>query len=258
VLRQAQLIAAEDTRRTARLLAHHGISTPTTSFHEHNAHQRTPHLLERLASGRSVALVTDAGTPGISDPGVELVAACRHADIPVDPVPGVSAPLTAALASGFPMIPLTILGFPPYRSSDRKSWFAGLASIGHTATFFEAPHKIRRTLEDAVTFLGNRPIVVGRELTKIHQQFLFGDAALVLSTLPAPKGEFTIVVGPPNNSNDLAHSAISDLEVALEFGRITDDLGLTRREAIAAVASKLGKSSRDVYAAVERAKKAGC
>ena len=257
VLRQAHLIAAEDTRRTARLLAHHGISTPTTSFHEHNAHQRTPHLLARMAAGQSVALVTDAGTPGISDPGAELVAACRKADIPVDPVPGVSAPLTAALASGFPMIPLTILGFPPHRSSDRNKWLAVLASIGHTATFFEAPHKIRRTLEDVSVLLVKRPIMIGRELTKLHQQFLFGDAAMLLEALKEPKGEFTVVVGPRDNSNDAAPPELSDVEVAREFGRMTDDLGLTRRETIAEVASKLGKSPRDVYAAVERAKKAG-
>src|SRR5688500_2032459 len=142
VLRQAHLIAAEDTRRTARLLAHHGIATPTVSFHDHNAHQRTPQLVARLAGGQSVALVTDAGTPGISDPGVELVAACLQADIPVDPVPGVSAPLTAVLASGFPMIPLTILGFPPHRSTARKLWFKELTELHNTVTFFEAPHRI--------------------------------------------------------------------------------------------------------------------
>ena len=123
VLREADLIAAEDTRRTARLLSHYAIATPSTSFHQHNVRARLPQLLSRLEAGNNIALVTDAGTPGVSDPGVELVNACVEARITVDPIPGPSAPLTAAVASGFPLIPLTILGFPPRRSKDRKNWF---------------------------------------------------------------------------------------------------------------------------------------
>src|SRR5688572_503342 len=120
VLQTVVLIAAEDTRRTARLLSRHGISTPTLSFHEHNTRSRIPQLLARLKAGDSIALVTDAGTPGVSDPGAELVAACVEAGIEIDPVPGVSAPLAAAIASGFPLVPLTIFGFAPARSKDRK------------------------------------------------------------------------------------------------------------------------------------------
>src|ERR1044071_2274283 len=115
VLREADVIAAEDTRRTAKLLTHYAITTPTLSVHEHNMRSRIPPLLERLRSGARVALVTDAGVPGVSDPGVELVRACVEADIAVDPIPGASAPLSAAVASGFPLTPLTVLGFPPVR-----------------------------------------------------------------------------------------------------------------------------------------------
>jgi 16S rRNA (cytidine1402-2'-O)-methyltransferase len=256
VLREAHLIAAEDTRRTARLLAHHGIQTPTVSFHEHNARQRTSQLTARLAAGQNIALVTDAGTPGVSDPGVELVAACIAAAIPVDPVPGVTAPLAAALVSGFPMIPLTILGFPPHRSNARKRWLESLASVSHTVTFFEAPHRIRRTLGELGELLGTRPIMVGRELTKIHQECLFGSAGSVVERLKDPRGEFTVVVGPRQIINDFQYICLSDTEIAAEFGRTTDsDEGLTRRQAIADVAARLGKSARDVYAAVERAKK---
>lgn len=255
VLREAHLIAAEDTRRTARLLAHHAIATPTLSFHEHNAHQRLPRLLTMLMEGRSIALVTDAGTPGVSDPGVELVAGCLKADIPVDPIPGVSAPLTAALASGFPMIPLTILGFPPHRSTDRKHWLATLAGIEHTATFFEAPHKIQRTLDDLGHLLGNRPIMIGRELTKLHQQCLFGTASSLLPALTDPRGEFTIVVGPQETKSNSDDLPISDIDIATEFGRIAETPGITRRQAIVDVANRFGKSTRDVYSAVERAKK---
>lgn len=256
VLREAQLIAAEDTRRTGRLLAHHGISTPTMSFHEHNAHQRTPQLLTQLQSGTSIALVTDAGTPGVSDPGVELVAACRAADVPVDPIPGASAPLTAVLASGFPVMPLTIMGFPPHRSNARKAWLESLAQLPNTVTFFEAPHKIQRTLTDATDILGERPIMVGRELTKLHQEFIFGDARSVLDKLQTPRGEITVVVGPRQIAVSDA-APISDEDVELEFCQMTNNATLSRRQAVSAIALKLGRSPRDVYSAIERARKLG-
>src|SRR5688572_26257188 len=177
VLREVPLIAAEDTRRTARLLARHAVSTPTISFHEHNARSRLPRLIARLQRGESVALVTDAGTPGISDPGTELVQACIEAGIGVDPIPGASAPLAAAVASGFPLMPLTIFGFPPHRSKDRSNWFSAVSKTTTTVTFFEAPHRIAETLRTAASILGERPMVVARELTKVHQEFLRGTAA---------------------------------------------------------------------------------
>ena len=197
VLREVQLIAAEDTRRTARLLARHAISTPTISFHEHNTRARLPQLIARLQRGESIALVTDAGTPGISDPGTELVQACIEAGVTVDPIPGVSAPLAAAVVSGFPLIPLTILGFPPQRAKDRTAWFNTLCEITNTVTFFEAPHRIGETLRAASDILGVRPMMVARELTKVHQDFLYGTASEVALQLQSvPKGEFTIVLGP--------------------------------------------------------------
>jgi 16S rRNA (cytidine1402-2'-O)-methyltransferase len=254
VLREAHLIAAEDTRRTARLLAHLAITTPVQSFHEHNAKQRVPQLLARLSAGAHVALVTDAGTPGVSDPGVELVAACLRAGLPVDPVPGVSAPLAAAIASGFPLIPLTIMGFPPRRSKARFDWIAGIRSITHTVTFFEAPHRIISTLRDAGDVLGDRQIMVGRELTKLHQECQFGTAHSLVTSLKELRGEFTVVVGPPDNSNINSDISVSDEAIADEFGRVTEIYGLTRRQAIADVAVRLGRPAREVYAAVERAK----
>ena len=139
VLREVDVIAAEDTRRTSKLLTHYGISTPAVSFHQHNTRSRLPHLIRRLERNENVALVSDAGTPGISDPGVELVDACAKKGIVVDPVPGPSAPLAAATASGFPLEPLTILGFVPTRAKDRKLWMDRVEGIRHTFTFFEAP-----------------------------------------------------------------------------------------------------------------------
>lgn len=256
VLREVDLIAAEDTRRTSRLLGHYAIPTPTISFHEHNSRTRKPQLLEKLRSGASIALVTDAGTPGVSDPGADLVRACVDADIPVDPVPGPSAPLTAAMASGFPLDPLTIAGFPPPRAKDRAQWLADMSRIHGAVAIFEAPHRIRDTLADAAAVLGNRQIVVGRELTKLHQEFLRGTATEIAPRLVDPRGEFTIVIAPPPDGTP--HLELpSDQEVADEFGRMANIPGVSRRDAVAAVSRRYARPTREVYAAIERAKKSG-
>jgi 16S rRNA (cytidine1402-2'-O)-methyltransferase len=252
VLREADLIAAEDTRRTARLLAAHAISTRTVSFHEHNARSRVPQLLGKLQAGESVALVTDAGTPGISDPGVELVGACVQSGVSVDPVPGVSAPLAAAVASGFALNPLTIYGFPPYRSKDRIEWFTIVSTVPNTVTFFEAPHRIGATLKDAAGVLGDRPIMVARELTKVHQEFVRGSAASLSERFSkSAKGEFTVVVGPMTKPGV---STPSDEHVAQLFAQLANNGALSRREALAAAAKELGIPTRSAYAAIERTK----
>ena len=256
VLREADVIAAEDTRRTAKLLTHYGIDTPTLSVHEHNMRSRIPQLLERLRGGARVAMVTDAGVPGVSDPGVELVRACAEAGIPIDPVPGANAALTAAVASGFPLTPLTVLGFPPVRGKDRTEWFLSLAQISHVVTFFEAPHRIAQTLGDLDRYLVERQICLARELTKTHEEILRGTASEVLERLGPPRGEFTLVVGPATKMHENKEIAISDEDALREFGELTNQMGVRRREAIAEVAKKFGRSTRDIYAAVERAKNA--
>lgn len=258
VLREVDVIAAEDTRRTAKLLAHHAISTPTVSFHEHNTRSRLPQLLARLARGENVALVTDAGTPGVSDPGVELVAAAVEQGIPIDPIPGASAPLVAGIASGFPLEPMTILGFPPYRSNARLSWLKEANDIRNTFSFFEAPHRIRQTLLAAVDIFGDRPIMVGRELTKRHQEFARGSIVDIIGRLPEPRGEFTVVVGPaPTAAAAAAPIEVSDDKLVEEFWRLTETMSGSRREAVSIVAKKYGRSTRDVYAMIESAKKSG-
>jgi len=259
VLREVDLIAAEDTRRTARLLTHYGISTPSVSFHQHNVRARIPRLLARLEAGSNVALVTDAGTPGISDPGVELVGACIQAQISVDPLPGASAPLTAAVASGFPLIPLTIFGFPPRRSKDRKAWFAEIAQVAHTFTFFESPHRITTTLSEATSFLVNRPILVGRELTKMHQEFIRGSPSSILARLGDAKGEITVVVGPVKQELLSKHQNTDDHAVTsavAAFGQLQES-GCSRREALSKAAKAAGIPVRVLYAAVEAAKDSG-
>ena len=256
VLREADVIAAEDTRRTAKLLGHHAISTPTLSFHEHNTRSRLPQIIARLEGGERVALVTDAGTPGVSDPGVELVVACIERGIVLDPIPGPSAPLVASLASGFSLESLTILGFPPSRSKARAEWLKRAAEVKGTFTFFEAPHRIRQTLEEARVYLVNRPIMLGREITKHHQEFIRGDIHDVIGLLTNPRGEFTIVVGPLAEVT-AAKVDVPDDVVLHEFWYLTEHCVGSRLQAVTAVAKKYGRTSRDVYSLIERSKKSG-
>jgi 16S rRNA (cytidine1402-2'-O)-methyltransferase len=256
VLREVNLIAAEDTRRTAGLLAHFGLTTPMLSFHEHNAHGRTPQLVARLVAGESVAVVTDAGTPGVSDPGVELVGACLEAGITIDPIPGASAPLTAVVASGFPVLPLTICGFAPNRSKPRSEWLAALSKLESTVTFFEAPHRLAQTLQAAIPYLGNRQMLVARELTKVHQEFLRGTAEQLSHQITDVRGEITIVVEPPQPTMS-ERVEMTDEDLATRIGLMTDSDGLSRGQLAARAAKELGMTRREVYAALERVKQSG-
>lgn len=253
VLREASLIAAEDTRRTSKLLTAHGISTPTLSFHAHNVSARLPGLIERLEAGTDIAVVSDAGTPGVSDPGLELVRACVARGIKVDPIPGPSATLAAAVGSGFPLEPLTVLGFCPSRKTERVEFVKRLGSLSGTLVFFESPHRILATISAMAEYLVKRQICVGRELTKIHQEFIRGTPEELMTRVD-PRGEFTIVVGPSERSivepQPLDDSAVADI-----FGQIQEEMeSASRREVVAAVAARLGRSTKDVYAAIERAK----
>jgi 16S rRNA (cytidine1402-2'-O)-methyltransferase len=179
--------------------------------------------------------------------------ACVEAGILIDPVPGVSAPLTAAVASGFRLDSLTILGFAPHRSKARKAFLERVAALTGTVTFFEAPHRITETLREMDRVFGKRPIVVARELTKVHQEFRRGTASDVLTGMVTTKGEFTLVVGPANHSIETPELP-SDSDVAVEFGETAKTGGLGRRAALSVLARKYGTSTREVYAAVERAK----
>jgi 16S rRNA (cytidine1402-2'-O)-methyltransferase len=255
VLREVTLIAAEDTRRTAHLLARHGISTPTTSLHEHTGAAKIASIVARLRQGDTVALVSDAGTPTISDPGQGLIREAIEAAIRVEPVPGPNAAVATLAVSGFPGDAFTFLGFPPTRSKDRISWFERVRNAGGTVVFYEAPHRIRRTLSDSLACFGNCQIVVGRELTKIHEQVLRGPIATVLDELEEPRGEFTIVVNIGQITEHIPVSVPSDEQILVEFGETTKNDAPNRRRAIALLAAKHRMTPNDVYAAIERAKK---
>lgn len=194
VLGSVDLIAAEDTRRVAKLLARYAVTTPRTSLHEHNEPQKTERLLARLAGGETIALVSDAGTPLVSDPGARLVRAARERGLRVEAVPGPSAVLAALVSSGLAGGSFTFGGFPPFRSHARIRWFAALAREPRPFVFFEAPHRVRASLRDLHAAAGDRTIAVCRELTKLHEESLVGTVSEVRERLTKPRGEFTVVV----------------------------------------------------------------
>jgi 16S rRNA (cytidine1402-2'-O)-methyltransferase len=255
VLGEVSLIAAEDTRRTAHLLSRYAISTPTTSLHEHNEARKASSLITRLQAGEDIALVSDAGTPLISDPGQHLIRLAIDAGIRVEPIPGPSAIVAALTVSGFATQPFVFLGFPPTRSKDRKQWLSDLVAAKSTAVFFEAPHRIRRTLEEILTQFGDFSIVVCRELTKIHEELVRGPISKVLETLSLETGELTIVVDVGHKPASYHPVALSDEEMAAELGDITKRLNIPRRRAIQRLAKKHGRQPNEVYAAVERARR---
>jgi 16S rRNA (cytidine1402-2'-O)-methyltransferase len=254
VLREVSLIAAEDTRRTAHLLARYAISTPTTSLHEHNEARKSASIVARLIQGESVALVSDAGTPTVSDPGGELIRAAIAAGVRIESIPGPSAALAALAVSGMATDSFTFLGFPPARSKDRKMWFERLAGLSGTAIFFEAPHRIRQTLEDALRSVGDRTVLIGRELTKAHEELVRGPISVALDRILEPKGEFTVVIELGHKTEHEIAAPPAGWALAQEFGVMTKSDGLTRRAAISALARKYKLSAREIYAAIEQAK----
>jgi len=254
VLREATLIAAEDTRRTAQLLSRFAITTPTTSLHEHNETRKAASLVERLQRGDAIALVSDAGTPTVSDPGQQLIRKAIDAGIRVESIPGPSAPLTALAASGLPTDTFTFLGFPPTRSSDRAKWFDQVRNAGRTVVFFEAPHRILRTLEDLLGAVGDCQVAVGRELTKAHEEMVRGPITEVLSSISPPRGEYTVVVDIGQSTHLAPAQPPSDALMFAEFGELTKLEAQTRRRAITTLARRHRLPAREVYAAIERAR----
>ena len=258
VLREVDVIAAEDTRRTARLLQHYSISTPTTSLHEHNEHARTPALIGRLVGGESVALVSDAGTPAISDPGTRLVAAAHAASVRVEPVPGPNAAVALVSASGIPVDDgFVFVGFPPSKAAQRRAWLRSLATERRPIVCYEAPHRIIATIKDIGTELGNRPLSIGRELTKTHEFLAIRHISGWEEQPPLEKGEFVLMIGPLPAGHGRLEQPADDATVAETFGQLTDVSGLDRRSALRETARRHGISAREVFAVIERTKTLG-
>jgi 16S rRNA (cytidine1402-2'-O)-methyltransferase len=256
VLREVALIAAEDTRRTSKLLQHYSISTPTTSLHEHNERIKTPALIARLQGGESVALVSDAGTPLVSDPGAQLVGAAHAAGIRVEPVPGPSAAMAALSASGFGADEFVFAGFPPPKSRARRQWLQRLAAESRLLVLYEAPHRIRDTLQDMADILGDRPILLARELTKRHEELVIRPISIHLTAIPAGRGEYTLVI-PPVKKETSRRSELQKTDAAGQFRHLTEIDRLGRREAIRQIAVDFGIPAREVYKLLEAAKDSG-
>ena len=253
LLGEVALIAAEDTRRIAKLLRHYGITTRTTSFHEHNERRKTGQLMARLAAGDSIALVIDAGTPLLSDPGARLVRAAIAEGLRVEAVPGPSAILAALVTSGLVEDSFTFVGFPPGRSRARRQWLSALSAEPRPLVLFEAPHRIRATLADMLEILGDRLVVICRELTKLHEESFNGPISDVIERLTQPRGEFTIVVGPPGPEMTGRFPTLTGRQAYKELGQLTET-GMARREAVNTLARKYGLANRRIYQLIEQGK----
>ena len=254
ILKEVTLIAAEDTRRSAKLLRHYGIETPTTSFHKYNEKEKGAGLLARLEHGESLALVTDAGTPLMSDPGSQLVQDALAAGLAVQAIPGPSAILTALVMSGFASHSFTFLGFPPSRSNNRKTWLNDRIKESHPLVLFEAPHRVRATLTDIRAVLGERKISVCREMTKVYEDLVEGPISEVLESLSEPRGEFTLIIWPSKETTLSNVPLPASKDLWSEFCRLSKLPGSTRRATVKLLAEKYGLTAREAYAAVERGK----
>jgi 16S rRNA (cytidine1402-2'-O)-methyltransferase len=243
VLREADLIACEDTRHSRRLLEHYGIDKPLLSCHEHNEAERARELVRRALGGARIAVISDAGLPGISDPGYRVVREAIEAGVPVTPVPGPVAVEAALAASGLPTDAFCFQGFLPARKGQRRKALEMLSAGTATLVFYEAPHRLIATLEDVLEVLGDRPAVVARELTKIHEEFLRGLVSEILEQLrsrPSVKGEITLLVGrgrPRSGGRSLAD----------HVSELVSNEGLSRMDAIKQAARERGLSKREVY-----------
>ncbi|MBE8995045.1 16S rRNA (cytidine(1402)-2'-O)-methyltransferase [Microcystis aeruginosa] len=246
-LKKVSLIAAEDTRHTGKLLQHFDISTPQISYHEHNRLSRLDELLNILSQGQDIALVTDAGMPGISDPGYELIKACIETNIEVVPIPGVTAVITALAVSGLPTERFCFEGFLPGKAKLRQERLESLKTETRTMVFYEAPHKLIKTLEDLrATFGSTRKIVLGRELTKLYEEIWRGTIAEAINLYrenKTPKGEFTLVVMGNDQADNIQ---LSDEELKRELKQIIER-GVSRSQASRQLAQVTNLSRSRLY-----------
>lgn len=255
VLKEADQIACEDTRQTQKLLHHYGVATRTVSYHEHNELTRAPELVLDLEGGARVALVTDAGMPGISDPGFRLISLAIRHHIPVVPIPGASAFLAALVASGLPTDSFRFSGFLPPKSGQRRQVLESIRPSPRTQVFYEAPHRVKEAMEDIVATLGKeRQVVIAREVTKIHEEFLRGRAGEVLATLNARgdiKGEITLLIGKAEEGQQRVTAGVS---VRQRLEQIMAAEKLDEKSALKRIAKEMGVSKSEAYRELQRSK----
>jgi 16S rRNA (cytidine1402-2'-O)-methyltransferase len=246
VLKDVELIACEDTRHTHKLLKHYGITTKTISYHEHNEQQRAAQLLDLLKQGTDIAVVSDAGTPSISDPGFRLVRAAIESEVPVVPVPGPSALISALIAAGLPTDEFFFAGFVPSRSNARRARLSELRTVPGTLIFYEAPHRLAATLEDAYEILGEREAVVARELTKLHEEIRRGrlsDLAKHYRNEETPRGEIVVLIDRNVIGGTTRETTSSVAALVDQF----EQDGMDHRAALKKAARELGLSRAEAY-----------
>ena len=257
ILKEADLIACEDTRQTQKLLNHYGIETQTTSYHEHNELTKSAELVMQLEQGKKIALVSDAGMPGISDPGFRLVTLAIRHRIHVVPIPGPSAFLSALVASGLPTDAFRFLGFLPSKEGQRAKALESLRNSTRTIVVYEAPHRILETVEEIVKILGpERPIVVAREVTKLHEEFIRGTATEVLSQLThreEVKGEITLLIGRAPEQQR-GQSVFNAATVRTRVRDLMKAEKLDERDALKRVAKEMGVSKSEAYRELQKTK----
>lgn len=245
VLKEADLIACEDTRHTRKLLAHYQITTPTISYHDHNERERSVELVKKLEAGQNIALVSDAGTPLVSDPGFRIVREAIARSITVVPIPGPSALIAALSAAGLPETEFTFVGFLPARRTARRARLAELAGVSATLVFYEAPHRIKETIDDARDLLGNRDCVLAREVTKLHEEFARGRLSEIKLSEGATRGEMVLMIGPPLDSEQPEVPQLTSILERTE--QIVRTAGLDQRAALKQAARERGISKSEAY-----------
>jgi len=248
VLKEVTLVAAEDTRRTRKLFDAYSINTPLVSLYEHNEWKKSRTLIDRLREGLDVAYVSDAGTPGISDPGFVLIRQALENEIQVIPIPGASACIAAVCVSGIPMEAFVFMGFLPAKGGKRKDLLASLKNESRTLIFYEAPHRLGGALEDILSVLGNREIAIARELTKLHEEILRGRLQDLLPSLRERtiKGEITLVIA----GQEQTVRAWSDEDIRSLYFRYREEAGSSDRDVVDRIFAETGISRKRVYAIV--------
>src|SRR5579863_7017967 len=259
VLKEVDVIACENTRQTQKLLNHYAIATRTTSYHEHNEMTRAAELVKELQEGASVALVTDAGMPGISDPGFRLIALAIRHHVAVVPIPGASAFLAALVASGLPTDSFRFSGFLPAKRGERRAALEAIKTSPRTQVFYEAPHRLVEALEDVVEILGEaRHVVIAREVTKLYEEFLRGRAGEVLATLKsreAVKGEITLLIGKAEeNEARVGTGTLARPSMRQRVEQIMAEEKVDEKAALKKVAKERGVSKSEAYRELQRSK----
>ena len=246
ILKEVDFIAAEDTRHSLKLLNHLGISKPLISYHRHNEDVKSELLIEKLKDNKNIALITDAGTPGISDPGEEIVKQCIENNIKLVPIPGACAFVNALICSGLDTTEFTFLGFLPLNKKNRKEQLEKIKNYNNTCILYEAPHKLTSTLKDLAEILDNRKIVLAKEITKIHENFISGTASELLEKLDNPKGEFVILIEKSNIMENTNFDFLKNLSLE-EHYNFYKKQGFSKNEIIKKIAKDKNVNKNEIY-----------